>query len=167
MRSLRQPNEAEVANCGANRVIENVRAEKEAVKMQSRLVSNGGVRAELLEKGVLKRMAELMAQTLVESTNEPGRVEKGFVIILRSNSYRNKNSLPVIRLTAGELALEAHEPVIALTTQTILTSAARDHQPLAGDIPRAESQGRLGDIRTVPTRVLLVEIAAVANPYGR
>ena len=112
-------------------------------------------------------MAEFVTQTFIEFPNKPGRIKQGFVIVFRSDRYCNKDSLLTISLTTSELALEANEPIIALTTQAVFALSTWNHEPLTRYVPGTESQGRLSNIRAISTRVFLVEIAPIAYPYGR
>ena len=123
--------------------------------------------AKLLKKGVFKRMTNLVPNALIPSSDKLGGVPQRFIVILRGYSYRNKNSLLRLGLATGELALKANTPIITLTAKALLSLAARDHKPLAGNIPGTESQSRLRNIRAIATRIFLVEIATIAFPYGR
>jgi len=164
---FRQPHKTKVSNSRTNRVIENVCAEQKAMKVQARFDSRLRVCAKLLKKGVLERVAELVTQTLVETPNESRRVEQSLIIICRIDCYSDKNSLLIISLTTRELSFKANEPIITLTTQAVFTLSAGNHKPLTCDVPGAERQSRLCDVRAITTRILFVEIAAIAYPYGR
>ena len=105
MGSFREPNEAKISVSRANCIVEDVRAKQKAVKMQPGLISCFWVSAELLKKGVLKRVTKLVAEAFVKSTDKPGRIKQGFVIIFRRYSNRNKNSLLTFSFTPSELTL--------------------------------------------------------------